>query len=94
MKYKSVYKKWKNDPISFWSNIANDIMWDRFPETILNEIYDFLNIKYPKNIELKIHNSGGYEKVINFSTIKKLKEFYAPFNEKFFNIIGKKFDWS
>ena len=38
MKYKSVYKKWKNDPISFWSNIANDIIWDRFPETILNEI--------------------------------------------------------
>ena len=64
------------------------------PETTLNEIYGFLNIKYSKNIQLKIHNSGGYEKVIDISTMNKLKEFYAPFNEKLFNIVGKKFNWS
>ena len=63
------------------------------PETTLNEIYDFMNIKYPKNIELKIHNSGGYEKS-NKLQYRKSKEFYTPFNEKFFNIVGKKFNWS
>ncbi len=40
MRYKSVYNEWKNDPISFWSNVGKDIIWDKFPKTILNKIDD------------------------------------------------------
>tara|TARA_B100000676_G_C18080343_1_gene850705 strand:+ start:82 stop:921 length:840 start_codon:yes stop_codon:yes gene_type:complete len=65
----------------------------KYPNDTLQKIFKFLeleeyNIKNPQK-----QKQAEYKKM-NEETRKKLLEFYKPHNEKFFEIIQKRFDWS
>ena len=62
------------------------------PKKIVEEICEFLGIQKAENIIFKKLNEGSHNK-INPETFNLLNKFYQPFNEKLFNIIGKKFNW-
>ncbi len=40
MKYIDIYNKWKKDPISYWTEIANEVAWIKFPKTTLSKRSD------------------------------------------------------
>ncbi len=57
MKYKSVYNQWKNEPESFWQNLAKDIIWDTFPKTILNKKNEYLYEWFPDGVLNTCYNA-------------------------------------
>ena len=57
MKYKSVYNQWKNEPESFWQNLAKDIIWDDFPKTILNKKNEYLYEWFPDGVLNTCYNA-------------------------------------
>ena len=57
MKYKSVYNQWKNEPESFWQNLAKDIIWDNFPKTILNKKNEYLYEWFPDGVLNTCYNA-------------------------------------
>jgi hypothetical protein len=66
-------------------------------EEVLNNVTDFLEISSFdfSNINLKeIHKSNYKGSKIDEKSEKILKEFYKPYNEKLFEIIGKKYKWN
>lgn len=63
------------------------------------QIGTFLNIRLspvPDHLKNKAMNKGSYSPLTaeTENTIKKLKEFYYPYNEKLFSILGKRYDWN
>ena len=62
------------------------------PQHFMNKIFDFLNIsKYDiKNPQKR--KSENYPK-IKSETRKLLIEYFKPYNEKLYKLIGKSFDW-
>jgi hypothetical protein len=65
-------------------------------QKVLNEVTDFLGVSSFdfSNIDLKdIHKSKYKGKSIDENSRKVLRDFYKPYNEKLFNLIGKKYNW-
>ena len=62
------------------------------PQKSLSKIYKFLDISEYTIKNPQKRKFVKYEKM-NDETRKKLLEFYKPHNEKFFQVIEKKFDW-
>jgi hypothetical protein len=65
-------------------------------QKVLNKLTDFLGISsfdFSK-IDLKnIHKSEYKGKKIDEKSRRMLRDFYKPYNEKLFNLIGEKYDW-
>ncbi|ACK73096.1 sulfotransferase [Gloeothece citriformis PCC 7424] len=67
----------------------------------LNYICEFLNIDYfPKDIllklEEKIYNKGKYKedkKSTDSETLEMLKEYFIPFNQKLYDLLGCRYNW-
>ncbi len=57
MKYKSVYNQWINDPENYWQNLANDIVWDTFPKTIMNKKNEYLYEWFPDGVLNTCYNA-------------------------------------
>ena len=64
----------------------------RNPEKELQKIFKFLEISEYQIKNPQKQKSVKYEKM-NDRTRERLLEYYKPFNEKFFKIINKRFDW-
>ena len=62
------------------------------PEKELQRIFKFLEISEYQIKNPQKQKSAKYEKM-NDRTRERLLEYYKPFNEKFFKIINKRFDW-
>ena len=65
----------------------------KYPKDTLQKIFGFLELKEYniKNPQRQKH--ANYEKM-NEETRKKLLKFYKPHNEKFFEVVQKRFDWN
>jgi len=58
------------------------------PQKIYNQIFEFLNVeKVPIKYSENIHKRK-YSQKMTTETIEKLKNFYAPYNERFYNFLG------
>lgn len=64
------------------------------PNTVLNEIFDFLNIDREKITIEEKYNSFKYNSTIDPSLRKELQEYFQPYNEKLFNFLGRNYDWN
>jgi len=65
-------------------------------EEVLNNVTDFLGISafVFSKIDLKDAHKSKYKgNKIDEKSEKILKKFYKPYNEKLFNLIGKKYEW-
>lgn len=65
-------------------------------EEVLNSVTKFLKIPSFDFSELDLddtHKSKYKGKIIDAESEKILKEFYRSYNEKLFNLIGKKYNW-
>ncbi len=65
----------------------------KYPKDTLQKIFKFLELKEYNIKNPQKQKQAKYEKM-NKETRKKLLEFYKPHNEKFFEVIQKRFDWS
>ena len=69
------------------------------PPALLKKLEIFLDVEFGSTpglpINLKI-NAGTYLALSdeNRQTMEMLKEFYAPYNEKLFQLIGQRYDWN
>ncbi len=61
-------------------------------ETTLSEIFEFLDISKQNINDLTKQNKIGYPKMKD-STREVLNNFFKPYNEKLFKLLGKTFDW-
>ena len=63
-------------------------------DQVLQNIQDFIGVPYEKIGFESANSSRVNEKEKYLNDINNLKEFYKPYNEKLFDLIGKKFDWN
>jgi len=90
--YVNGIKKWMNtfpkdqfffqDSESFWKN----------PSITVNQIYEFLNLPKFQAKQYPHYNSRKYPPM-KPETRKRLVEYFKPYNEKLYKLIGKSFDW-
>ena len=90
--YANYINEIKNLSLSFHITSLEELSEN--PKLTLNKIFDFLQLKNSNKIDFKVFNSGSYEREIDSSTIEKLNKFYSPHNNKFFQLISKKFNWN
>lgn len=62
------------------------------PMAVLRDIYDFLGIQDFEPQNLKIYNKRHYEPMPP-AMRAHLRAYYQPHNERFYELIGKRFDW-
>ncbi len=68
-------------------------------DNVCGQIGSFMNIHrspVPEQLKNKAMNKGPYFPLTaeTENTISKLKEFFYPYNEKLFSILGKRYDWN
>ncbi|HHH53875.1 MAG TPA: hypothetical protein ENK91_09470, partial [Bacteroidetes bacterium] len=64
------------------------------PQKVLNKICDHLGINHFYNYDLNVNRfKGDYKEEINPEIVKKLKEFYEPYNIELENYLNMKFNW-
>jgi Sulfotransferase domain len=65
------------------------------PYQVLEKTCGFLNIPFSRMPEIKIHkNKGGYDKEsIPGEVINYLKEYFRPYNEELYSLLGRDFGW-
>lgn len=67
--------------------IKNDL------EGTTRKVCDFLGVPF-ESLSLKIENTGKVNSIDQYpKEIAELKEFYAPHNEKLFELIGTRYNW-
>ncbi len=62
------------------------------PQTIMNQIFQFLNLSHIIIPEFKVFQKISYNKMKD-STRKKLEAYFRLYNEELYKLIGKNFDW-
>ena len=62
-------------------------------ENVLSEIFEFLDIPKQKIQDTTRQNKIEYPKM-DVSTRKILNDFFKPYNEKLFELLGKRFNWN
>lgn len=60
---------------------------------VLNKFCDFLEIKNFNWKNLKNYHQREYLNEMSSKTKRLLKEFYEPYNQRLYNLVGKTFDW-
>ena len=60
---------------------------------VLNQIFDFLEIKHVKIKDITKHNVRKFPPMEQ-KTRDYLLDFFRPYNESLYKLIGKKFDWN
>lgn len=73
--------------------LSSEAFWSD-PEGAFKEIFDFLGVEAVEIKAAKKHNTGNYKSKMDPDLRKKLHELYRPYNDKLFEYLGKKFDWS
>ena len=61
-------------------------------DTTMNQIFEFLDVPQQKINDLTKQNKIKYPKIKD-STRESLNTFFKPYNEKLFEMIGKRFSW-
>ena len=69
---------------------TNDLM--NKPDLIEKSVCKFLNLPEFYSKKVFYEKKRSYEKM-NSETRDKLIEFYQPYNENFYRLVNKKFDW-
>lgn len=92
-RYYEVFKK-KNVLVLNFSDLKNNLF------RLLEVVCDFLNIDRFQHdlvagLKNKQYNVGTYKKdSFDIQKIKELEDFYTPYNQKLFKLIGEDFDWT
>lgn len=71
--------------------IQSEDLYER-PDHTMRGIYDFLGLEHVQLERYEKYNSTNDAKM-SPDTRKRLEEFYAPHNQKLYDLIGKRFDW-
>lgn len=88
--YVEQIKKW----LKFFSKdqlyITSLELFSKSPKNIMNEIFSFLGLSDFKYFVTKAaDNVGGYNEEMNKKTSLELSEYFNPYNEKLFSLVGK-----
>ena len=62
--------------------------------TVFNEVLQFIGANPHKVHNPKAYNRYPYKQPINPETREKLIEYFKPYNEELFKLIGRRFDWT
>jgi hypothetical protein len=62
------------------------------PHEVCKRFYDFLGLPDFNLAKYENANPGGYSDA-DAKTIKELEEYFSPFNQELYDLLGLKFDW-
>jgi len=62
------------------------------PQQVLDKIFEFLNVPHFKLRQEERWNVGKYKKMKE-STRKTLEDFFKPYNERLYKLLGQNFSW-
>ena len=62
-------------------------------QNAMSKIYEFLDIEDHILTDTKRKNTGSHGASINPETRERLIEYFRPYNEKLYKLLGKQFDW-
>lgn len=65
----------------------------REPQSITDDVYNFLKASPYALPELNQYRKGDYDTGNYADSLRKLAIFYAPHNEKLFNVLGRRLPW-
>ena len=57
-----------------------------------DKVLNFLDLDKSYDLNFKVHNKNHYQN-IDHEMKERLQRFYAPHNERLFELLGEKFDW-
>jgi len=66
----------------------------KFPQDTYNKSFKYLGVEKFEIKNLATFNVQNKKSVMNKSTRKLLQEFFRPYNERLFKLLGKNFDWN
>ncbi|MDF1593157.1 MAG: sulfotransferase [Desulfobacterales bacterium] len=72
--------------------IKSEDMFNR-PQDIVNSVFEFLDLKPYVLKDLSIKRKGVYNSLLSREAANRLKEFYRPFNQELYNLVGRNFNW-
>jgi len=62
-------------------------------QNTVSKIYEFLDVEDHILTDLKKKNVGQYRDSINPETREQLIEYFRPYNQRLYKLLGQKFDW-
>ena len=63
-------------------------------QRLMGEVFSFLGLPPSEISDLSAKNTRQYSEEMSATAAKKLEEFYAPFNERLFDFLGRTIeDW-
>ena len=65
----------------------------KFPQDTYNKSFKYLGLEKFEIKNLAIFNVQNKKSVMHKSTRKLLQEFFKPYNERLFKLLGKDFEW-
>ena len=66
----------------------------KYPQSLLNDVCDFLALPRKNDWKFKIHNKLAYDQEMKPSTRLWLSNFFKPYNKKLFRFLNREFNWS
>ncbi|GAE30928.1 sulfotransferase domain-containing protein [Alkalihalobacillus hemicellulosilyticus] len=91
--YYSQLKQWlRYFPLHQFHIIESNDFYQKTSE-MMNLTFHFLGVKQTDSISYKVYHQGSYAP-LNPSVRKKLSYYFKPYNEKLYQLIKRRFDWS
>jgi tetratricopeptide (TPR) repeat protein len=63
------------------------------PATVINQVFQFLDLPEYDSIQFPQKNKGTYSSKINEGLLSQLYDFYRPHNQRLEEFLGRKFNW-
>ena len=72
--------------------IASEQFYQK-PDQVYQEVTEFLGLEPLKNMDFKVHNAGGDYTRMDKGLRSRLIDYYKPFNERLYQLLGRRFEW-
>ena len=59
----------------------------------MNRVFDFLEVPRDDVMDVNPKNTRSYKSQMSAEARQLLRDFYRPFNEKFYALVGRDFGW-
>lgn len=83
--------EWPRDQLLFLS--IKQLKQRESLERCLKQVFEFINIPYEEISDVEAKNKRSYQNQMAPETKQLLEDFYRPYNERLFQVLGQQIDW-
>lgn len=83
--------EWPRDQLLFLS--IKQLKQRESLEKCLKQVFEFINIPYEEISDVEAKNKRSYQNQMAPETKQLLEDFYRPYNERLFQVLGQQIDW-